>query len=270
MFEGDSVLRIGRTRFFFAHPLNHVPHGHLGVEKSRSLLEAYIELWARLQPRRVVELGIRRGGSTALMWELGGLERLVAFELSDERVSALDAFIAERGLEDAVRPWYGIDQGDRDRLRTIVARELGSSTLDLVVDDASHLYAESKASFEVLFPRLRPGGLYLLEDWSWQHITAAAYAAAAQTSEEVRRRIEAAIEERGTFIPPTPMSRLPMELVIARAISGDVIADLSFDRDWVVVRRGPARLDPDSFAIDEHAPDDLGLLTPVRTTPAVT
>ena len=37
--------------------------------------------------------------------------------------------------------------------------------LDLVIDDASHLYGPTMASFEVLFPRLRPGGLYVIEDW---------------------------------------------------------------------------------------------------------
>jgi predicted O-methyltransferase YrrM len=266
VFVGDDVLQVGETRFFFQFPLNHVPDGHLDIEKSRSLLEAYIDLWARLQPRRVVELGIRRGGSTALMSELGGLERLVSVELSDERVTALDGFIAERGLEAVVRPFYGVDQSDRNRLRAIMDEEFGSSTLDLVIDDASHLYEESKASFEVLFPRLRPGGLYLLEDWSWQHITAATFAAAIRTSDEARRLMEASIAEQGLPGPPTPMSRLALELVIARAISGDVVADLSFDRDWVVVRRGPATLDPDTFRVDEHAPDDVGVLTPISTT----
>jgi SAM-dependent methyltransferase len=39
--------------------------------------------------------------------------------------------------------------------------------LDLVFDDASHFYRFSKVSFETLFPLLRPGGLYVIEDWSW-------------------------------------------------------------------------------------------------------
>ena len=41
--------------------------------------------------------------------------------------------------------------------------------LDLVIDDASHLLPETTASFNVLFPRLRAGGLFVIEDWSWQH-----------------------------------------------------------------------------------------------------
>ena len=38
-----------------------------------------------------------------------------------------------------------------------------------MVDDASHTYEQTKASFEILFPLLDPGGIYLIEDWSWAH-----------------------------------------------------------------------------------------------------
>ena len=31
------------------------------------------------------------------------------------------------------------------------------------------MYAQTRASFEVLFPRLRPGGLYIIEDWAWTY-----------------------------------------------------------------------------------------------------
>ena len=37
------------------------------------------------------------------------------------------------------------------------------------MDDASHTYEETKASFEFLFPLLRPGGIYVMEDWNWAH-----------------------------------------------------------------------------------------------------
>ncbi len=30
----------------------------------------------------------------------------------------------------------------------------------------------TRTSFEVLFPRLRPGGLFVIEDWNWQHLRA--------------------------------------------------------------------------------------------------
>jgi hypothetical protein len=53
-------------------------------------------------------------------------------------------------------------------LEDIVRNELANE-LDLVVDDASHTYEQTKASFEILFPLLQPGGIYLIEDWSWAH-----------------------------------------------------------------------------------------------------
>ena len=37
------------------------------------------------------------------------------------------------------------------------------------MDDASHTYEETKTSFEFLFPLLHPGGIYVIEDWSWAH-----------------------------------------------------------------------------------------------------
>ena len=51
----------------------------------------------------------------------------------------------------------------------IVQHEFCGSPLDLVIDDASHLYEPTKASFETLFPMLRPGGIYIIEDWGWAH-----------------------------------------------------------------------------------------------------
>jgi hypothetical protein len=44
--------------------------------------------------------------------------------------------------------------------------------IDMIVDDASHLYEQSKASFEICFPHLKPGGTYFLEDWQWSHTAA--------------------------------------------------------------------------------------------------
>jgi hypothetical protein len=35
--------------------------------------------------------------------------------------------------------------------------------------DASHQYAEMLASFECLFPLVRHGGAYVIEDWAWAH-----------------------------------------------------------------------------------------------------
>jgi hypothetical protein len=83
-----------------------------------------------------------------------------------------DKFVATNGGASRIATYWGVDQGDAATLRSIVDKEF-SGPLDLVIDDASHLYAPTKASFETLFPLLRPGGLYIIEDWAWAHWPAA-------------------------------------------------------------------------------------------------
>lgn len=51
-----------------------------------------------------------------------------------------------------------VDQPGLDR----IARIYGG--FDIVIDDGSHLNEHQIRSFEILFPHLRPGGLYLVED----------------------------------------------------------------------------------------------------------
>ncbi|WP_394619045.1 class I SAM-dependent methyltransferase [Lentzea sp. JNUCC 0626] len=51
------------------------------------------------------------------------------------------------------------DQGDAAFLR-----DLPTGPLDIVIDDGSHLSQDVITSFHALFPRLRPGGLYVVED----------------------------------------------------------------------------------------------------------
>ena len=241
-----------------------VPTGHLGIEKIRPLLEAYIALWAELRPRRVVELGVCRGGSTAMLAELGGAERIVSVELSETRLEDLDHYIEARGARDVVHPHYGVDQADRERLVQIIDDEFGGRPLDLVIDDASHRYRESRASFEVLFPSLRPGGLYLLEDWRSQHMLAAQLASALAASDDVRHEIERRMIAEDRVAPDTPMSRLVMELVIARC---DQRRRGRGRGDRCRLGRSPTGsgpLDSRTFRLDGHAPDHLRLLTPLR------
>ncbi len=58
------------------------------------------------------------------------------------------------------------------RVASILTQELQDRQINLVIDDASHLYQETKVSFETLFPLLRPGRLYVIEDWNSDHLLA--------------------------------------------------------------------------------------------------
>jgi hypothetical protein len=149
-----------------------------------------------------------------------------------------------------------------------VARdEFGTTPVDLVIDDASHLYDESRASFETLFPLLHPGGLYIIEDWRWQHDVADRIDQSIELSrldEQARRAIDERMRavDEGRAAPEVPLSRLVFELVLARALSGDVVAEISIGPHWVAIRRGAKVLDAGTFRVDDAFRDHFDLLNP--------
>lgn len=161
--EADSAVVVDGTRFVLDD--NHPDEGDLLLYKPPAMLRAYEPIIDEFQGGAVVELGIFRGGSTAYFAARCAPRALVAIEWSPERVENLDRFIEERQLGGSVHLHYGVDQADREAVRRAVKAAVPDGRLDLVIDDASHRYGPTVASFEVLFPLLRPGGLYLIEDW---------------------------------------------------------------------------------------------------------
>lgn len=281
--------------------------GSLTLLKNISLVEAYEQLLAPYPKPRMVELGISQGGSVALLALIARPERFVAVELAAEPVQPLLDALAERGLDQTVTPYFGVDQADRVRLTQILRDDFGDEPLDVVIDDASHLYDPTLASFEVLFPRLRPGGVYVIEDWNCHDLNAKDLAGAlddpasprgerfqdnlAERMEAVFAdptspeavRLKAQLEahlakeadgaDRAPTPPPppptatyAPLSRLALQLTLARAHAGGAVADVRVDGNWIVVHRGLADLDPGSFRLDDLVPDPYHQLTP-RSAP---
>jgi Methyltransferase domain len=143
------------------------------------------------QPRTIVELGIKRGGSTALLALVADPDLLVALDLEPEIPPLLAGFIQSHGLGSRVVTAFGVDQGDRSTVSRFVDEHQPEGGFDLVIDDASHRLAPTRASFEVLFPRLRPGGSYVIEDWTsdWEAATflARSHPSAADLGDRLRR-----------------------------------------------------------------------------------
>jgi Methyltransferase domain len=226
--RADDVLEVGGVQFV-ARPLTRrFPSSseQFCLAKRPDLASAYLDLIDDLRPTTIVELGVFQGGSCALMALAADPDVLVAFELQPKRVPALDTLIAERGLGERVHVHYGVDQADAATLRDVVRRHLGSRRLDLVVDDASHLVGPSRISFNTLFPFLRPGGVYIIEDWSWAHVT---------------------------WLEPlpgeTPLTRLVFEITMAQPSRPGLISELRVNRDWAVVVRGDAEVDASDFDV---------------------
>ena len=55
-----------------------------------------------------------------------------------------------------------LDQGSREQLDAFVA-EVGGD-FDVIIDDGSHRPDHQQVTFSALFPQLKPGGLYFIED----------------------------------------------------------------------------------------------------------
>jgi predicted O-methyltransferase YrrM len=228
------------------------------IQKPRRLVEATVDLIHTSQAGRIVELGIASGGSTALLG-LTHPHKLVAIEKDETPVDALTDLVASRSL--SVRPYFGVDQGDRERLAAIVAEEFGATPLDLVIDDASHRLAETRASFETLFPRLRPGGIYVIEDWNWQLRFTYGLAHPPPTPRtEPPEGAKRWSEYWRQNARPTPLETLALELVLVRACSNQVVTELRIDESWVVVTRGPAELDTATFRLSDHFVDPHDLI----------
>jgi predicted O-methyltransferase YrrM len=261
----------------------------LCVKKPPGLVEATVALLREHAGGNILELGISQGGSTALFTQVGRPRKLVAIELNEQPVESLENFIDAADARDVVKPYYGVDQSDRQRIREIIDAEFGDEPIDLVIDDASHLLDETRASFEAIFPRLREGGLFIIEDWNWEHVRAAAYhrelakpgsALATEFNERLREALsDPESREHAAFVEwlgeraqdpdaaPSPrittrtLTILVMELLMARAWSGDVISELAATDLWVTVRKGPAELDAERFRVADIAHDDwFGLL----------
>ena len=137
------------------------------VFKAKRTFELYAEVLEGQCIRRVMELGIWNGGSALVLAIMLEVEKLVTLDINGP-VAQFDRILASNPIGRRIAPHYYTSQDDEAKLAAIVSQELNGS-LDLVIDDASHFYGPSRASFEILFPRLRPGGWYIIEDWGWAH-----------------------------------------------------------------------------------------------------
>lgn len=243
MLLGDLVFYLGRRR-------NAADQGDVDgfiFRKGRRIVDQYAAILPRfggLRPvRHLLELGIYEGGSIAFWFEHFAPERYVAL---DKKASVnspyFDRYVAARGLADRIRTYWQTDQGNVAQLRQIVADEFKGRPLDLVMDDASHQYEPTRTSFETLFPFLRPGGLYVIEDWSWgcwPNLSANfPFPKGTELPRLVSQIVEAAGSMTGQVVGSGPLHTLRPQ-----------IASVTVTGDLVFVERGPADV-PADFSLD--------------------
>ena len=138
------------------------------ILKPRSWVESYADLILNHRVRCVLELGVWQGGMAMLLPLLSDeirylgvdisqpIEAIEAIRKSNSRIAEKTGFLFRTSQDDATLPAQ-------------VSRHFNGQPLDLIMDDASHLYAPTKRAFENLLRLLKPGGRYVIEDWGWAH-----------------------------------------------------------------------------------------------------
>jgi predicted O-methyltransferase YrrM len=105
----------------------------------------YDDLFQRLRPQALLEIGVYRGASLRA-WRSAGVPKAIGVD-NDPATASLDRHVL---LADMPRQAYA------------VAEQVG--LLDVIIDDGSHLYPDYTATADVLLQRLRLGGVYVIED----------------------------------------------------------------------------------------------------------
>lgn len=219
----ENLFSVGGVKFFSTvdPELYHTyqsGESHFLLVKNRAMIECELDAVQGHQVNNVVEIGIWQGGSVVLLDLVLSPRKLVALEYSDRDLPHLDTYISARGKTDTVRLFKGVNQADSARLRQIVQQEFGDEPIDLVIDDASHFYEETVASFDVLFPRLRAGGTFIIEDWQWS--------------------TSAAVAAFDYFKDKPGLSNLVLQCVLLCATRPDIIEKVTIHPHMAIVTRG--------------------------------
>lgn len=133
--------------------------------KNKSMLEAYASLLSGTDTHNILEFGTFEGGSPIFFAEATNARRIIGIDLRKD-ADPINRHVQRHA--DRLRVFYETSQSDRAKVSKIIDENF-DGPLDLVIDDASHLYEHTKAGFDIAFPHLKVGGLYVIEDWNWAH-----------------------------------------------------------------------------------------------------
>ncbi len=215
------------------------------LRKNRDFTNRYLALVDEFEHCKMVEVGVDQGGSTSFFTKLLRPQTLLAFELSKQPVARVMDFLVRHDPEGRVAIHWGVDQSDRVEVPRLVDAAFKDQALDLVIDDASHLLAPTTATFEMLFPRLRPGGLYIIEDWSWNHLQELNVQRAISVDPEGDIAKSVIATARAAKIDfEMPMSSLICQLVVAAGRNPEWITEVRATDGFCEIRRGDADIAP--------------------------
>jgi cephalosporin hydroxylase len=136
--------------------------------KSPFDITLYLQLLGRLSPATVVEIGTKFGGSA--LWFA---DMMTAHGVATPRVISVDI----EPLAEIDDPRITFLQGDANLLSEVLTEDLLARREGplLVVEDSSHMYAESTAVLQFFHPVLRGGDYIVVEDGIVAHLSGQHY-----------------------------------------------------------------------------------------------
>jgi cephalosporin hydroxylase len=203
------------------------------IAKDRSIIDALYEHLSPGKPQTMLEIGIAQGGSAFLHTSLFRLSKYVGLDLRGEDATVL-TLLNEKYGSNRVKLYYETSQTDKPRIAQICKEEFGG-LCDVVIDDGSHQYDLSVQTLEVALPHVRPGGFYIIEDWSWAHWPGAKWQD----------------RQTGYNIDKPALSNLVFELTMLCASRPDILSHGLIKKGFTAFRRGPSELDWQTFKVSE-------------------
>jgi hypothetical protein len=127
------------------------------LSKHDSYYEVYEKLFEskRNDKLNIFEIGVDYGESSKMFSQYFKNSNLIGIDINLREIDFQDFLNFE---------YIKCDQTDETGLKKIISEKFNDQ-IDIVIEDASHVGALSKRSFEIVFPYVKSGGFYIIEDW---------------------------------------------------------------------------------------------------------
>ena len=230
-----------------------------GTDKS-SRKHNYTKLYAayfeplRQKPIKMLEIGAANGYSLK-MWkayftkaEILGVDIKDCKELAEDRIS--------------------IEQGDQSDPKFLKLLNDKYGPFDVIIDDGSHRNPDMKASFDFLFPLLKPDGIYVVEDlhacyWDLKNYHTKETGSATNIQASFIDRLKELVDYVNSFGKSGTANHAlddkdPYHLNNKTKLTwwDDVIEFMHFYRSIVFIKKYPAKMEGSAYIVS--MPDILG------------
>jgi len=152
----ETLQQIGTRHQTDKHDGNHKFCGSSYLDIYHKYLNGIRDL-----PLKVLEIGVRDGCSHRMWKEYFPNSVIYGIDI-DPRCKQSQA--------DGIRIFIG-SQGDPQTVHDVM-QDTGGEGFDVILDDGSHVNSLTLKSFELLFPHLKRGGLYIIEDLGCSYLGA--------------------------------------------------------------------------------------------------